>query len=109
MNQKLSSGRLSRSRIGGSLSVLLCAPVVALALTGCGGTEPSSSSEADNSAPNGDEIMSWEEFRANVYRDPERGVYIIADEQGLSDAELRVVYERYVKTGVLVVKPLGRR
>ncbi|WP_437275112.1 hypothetical protein WME90_28110 [Sorangium sp. So ce375] len=53
--------------------------------------------------------MSWEEFRANVYRDPERGVYIIADEQGLSDAELRVVYERYVKTGVLVVKPLGRR
>ncbi|WP_157906943.1 hypothetical protein WME95_29750 [Sorangium sp. So ce327] len=53
--------------------------------------------------------MSWEEFQANVYRDPQRGVYLIDDEQGLNDAELRVVYERYVKTGALVVKPLGRR
>ncbi|WP_437542234.1 hypothetical protein WMF11_30205 [Sorangium sp. So ce295] len=89
--------------------MFLCVPVVALALAGCGGTEPSSSSESDESTPNGDEIMSWEEFQANVHRDPQRGVYIIDDEQGLNDAELRVVYERYVKTGALVVKPLGRR
>ncbi|WP_437521873.1 hypothetical protein WME79_30040 [Sorangium sp. So ce726] len=109
MNQGSSSGRLPRSRIERSLSVLLCAPVVALAIAGCGGADSSSSSEADESTPNGDEIMSWEEFKANVHRDPERGVYIIADEQGLNDAELRVVYERYVKTGALVVKPLGRR
>ena len=109
MNRGSSSGRLSRSRIGSSLSVLLCVPVVALALAGCGGAEPSTSSESDESAPDRDEIMSWEEFKANVYRDPQRGVYMIDDEQGLDDAELRVVYERYVKTGALVVKPLGRR
>ncbi|CAN95535.1 hypothetical protein predicted by Glimmer/Critica [Sorangium cellulosum So ce56] len=109
MNRGSPSRRLSRSRVGSSLSVLLCVPVVALALAGCGGTEPSSSSESDESAPDRDETMSWEEFQANVYRDPQRGVYLIDDEQGLNDAELRVVYERYVKTGALVVKPLGRR
>ncbi|WP_438025713.1 hypothetical protein [Sorangium sp. So ce233] len=48
--------------------------------------------------------MSWEEFQANVYRDPARGVYLIgSDERGLNDAELRVVYERYIQTGALVV------
>ncbi|WP_437483788.1 hypothetical protein WME75_43480 [Sorangium sp. So ce1014] len=54
--------------------------------------------------------MSWEEFQANAYRDPERGLYILdGDERGLNDVELRAVYDRYVQTGVLVVKPLGRR
>ncbi|WP_437726695.1 hypothetical protein [Sorangium sp. So ce861] len=52
--------------------------------------------------------MSWEEFKANAHRDPERGVYIIdGDERGLSAAELRAVYERYVKTGALVVNRAG--
>jgi hypothetical protein len=100
MNQGSSSGRLSRSRIGCSLSVLLCA----LALAGCGATDPSSSSEADESAPSGDTDMSWEEFKANAHRDPARGVYILgSDERGLDEAELRVVYERYLQTGALIV------
>ncbi|XXX72339.1 hypothetical protein WMF30_32295 [Sorangium sp. So ce134] len=47
--------------------------------------------------------MSWEEFKANVHRDPERGLYIIDDKRGLNDAELRVVYESYLQTGALVV------
>ncbi|WP_437970967.1 hypothetical protein WMF04_17525 [Sorangium sp. So ce260] len=48
--------------------------------------------------------MSWEEFQANAHRDPERGIYIIdGDERGLSEAELRVVYERYIQTGALVL------
>jgi hypothetical protein len=72
--------------------------------------DPSSSSGDDESAPSGDDELSWEEFQANAYRDPERGLYILdGDERGLNDAELRAVYERYVQTGVLVVKPLGRR
>ncbi|WP_437753550.1 hypothetical protein [Sorangium sp. So ce1389] len=104
MNQGSSSGRLSRSRIGRSLSILLCAPVMALVLAGCGGVDPSSPSEADESAPSEDTDLSWEEFQANVYRDPGRGLYIIgSDDRGLNDAELRVVYDRYVKTGTLVV------
>lgn len=104
MNQGSSLGRLSRSRIGRSLSVLLCAPVVALMLAGCGGVEPSSSSESDGSAPGEDTELSWEEFQANVYRDPQRGVYLIgSDGRGLNDAELRVVYERYLRTGAIVV------
>ncbi|WP_437925205.1 hypothetical protein WMF37_40125 [Sorangium sp. So ce291] len=104
MKQGSSSGRLSRSRIGRSLSILLCAPVMALVLAGCGGVEPSSPSEADESTPNEDTDLSWEEFQANVYRDPARGLYILGgDGRGLNDAELRVVYERYVQTGALVV------
>ncbi|WP_437630363.1 hypothetical protein [Sorangium sp. So ce854] len=48
--------------------------------------------------------MSWEEFKANAHRDPARGVYMIgSDERGLDEAELRVVYERYLRTGTLVV------
>ena len=48
--------------------------------------------------------MSWEEFKANAYLDPERGTYIIdRDERGLNDTELRVVYERYLLTGALIV------
>ncbi|WP_437828948.1 hypothetical protein [Sorangium sp. So ce1153] len=48
--------------------------------------------------------MSWEEFQANVYRDPGCGLYILgSDGRGLNDAELRVVYQRYVQTGALVV------
>src|SRR5688500_16493761 len=85
MTQGSSSGRLSRSRIGCSLSVLLCAPVMALVLAGCGGMDPSSSSEADESTPSGDEDMSWEEFQANAHRDPERGLYILdGDDRGLN-------------------------
>ncbi|WP_433931641.1 hypothetical protein AB3662_45190 [Sorangium cellulosum] len=73
-------------------------------LVGCGGAEPSSSSEADEAAPGEDTELSWEEFQANVYRDPARGVYLIgSDERGVNDAELRVVYERYLRTGALVV------
>ncbi|MGK3985958.1 hypothetical protein WME99_23115 [Sorangium sp. So ce136] len=77
---------------------------MALVLAGCGGTEPSPSSETDESTPNEDTDLSWEEFQANVYRDPVRGLYIIgSDGRGLDDAELRVVYERYVRTGALIV------
>jgi hypothetical protein len=81
---------------------------MALVLAGCGGTDPSSSSEADESTPNGDTELSWEEFQANAHRDPERGTYIIdGDERGLDDAGLRVVYERYLQTGALVLNRLG--
>lgn len=106
MAQGSSSGRLSRSRIARSLSILLCAPVMALVFAGCGSADPSSSSdsEADESTPNEDTDLSWEEFQANVYRDPGRGLYILgSDGRGLNDAELRVVYQRYVQTGALVV------
>ncbi|MGK3978123.1 hypothetical protein WMF38_41225 [Sorangium sp. So ce118] len=73
-------------------------------LAGCGSADPSSSSEADESAPSEDTDLSWEEFQANVYRDPERGLYILgSDGRGLTDAELRVVYKRYLQTGTLVV------
>ncbi|XXT17058.1 hypothetical protein WME94_43205 [Sorangium sp. So ce429] len=79
-------------------------------LAGCGSADPSSSSEADESTPSEDTDLSWEEFQANVYRDPERGLYIIgSDERGLNDAELRVVYERYIQTGTLVVNRLDGR
>ncbi|MGK3992341.1 hypothetical protein [Sorangium sp. So ce1024] len=48
--------------------------------------------------------MSWEEFQANAHRDPVRDVYLIgSDERGLDEAELRVVYERYLETGTLIV------
>ncbi|WP_437599326.1 hypothetical protein [Sorangium sp. So ce590] len=54
--------------------------------------------------------MSWEEFQANAHRDPVRGLYTLdGDDRGLNEVELRAVYERYVQTGVLVVKPLRRR
>ncbi|WP_437733263.1 hypothetical protein [Sorangium sp. So ce1335] len=100
MNRESSSWRLSRSRIGCSLSVLLCA----LVLAGCGGMDPSTSSEDDGSAPSDDTELSWEEFQANAHRDPVRGVYVIdGDNRELSAAELRVVYERYIQTGALIV------
>ncbi|KYF77829.1 hypothetical protein BE11_37500 [Sorangium cellulosum] len=71
--------------------------------------DPSTSSGSDESAPDEDTELSWEEFQANVYRDPARGVYLIgSDERGLNDAELRVVYERYLRTGALVVDRSGR-
>lgn len=93
-----------------SLSVLLCAPLMALVLAGCGGTDPSSE-DADEVTPDlADAYMSWEEFQANAHHDPTRGVYIIdGDDRELNGAELRAVYERYIRTGVLVVKPLERR
>ncbi|WP_437723021.1 hypothetical protein [Sorangium sp. So ce861] len=77
---------------------------MALALAGCGGAEPSPSSEAEESTPSENTDMSWEEFQANAHRDQERGLYIIDGfERGLNDAELRAVYERYVQTGALIV------
>ncbi|KYF77419.1 hypothetical protein BE20_42025 [Sorangium cellulosum] len=83
---------------------------MALALAGCGGEEPSSSSdsEAEESAPSENTDMSWEEFQANAHRDKESGLTVIDGfERRLNDAELRAVYERYVQTGALVVD--GRR
>ncbi|AUX37003.1 MULTISPECIES: hypothetical protein [Sorangium] len=77
---------------------------MALALAGCGGAEPSSSSEDDESTPSENTDMSWEEFKANAHRDQDRGLYTIDGfERRLNDVELRAVYERYVQTGALVV------
>ncbi|WP_437630694.1 peptidase M10 [Sorangium sp. So ce854] len=104
MNQESSSDRQSWSRVGATRLVLRCAPVVALALTGCADIDSASSFEEAASSEVGDTSLSFEEFRARVYREPARGIYIIdGDEPVLDDAELRAVYERHFQPGALVV------
>ncbi|WNG43061.1 matrixin family metalloprotease [Archangium minus] len=46
-------------------------------------------------APEEQKKMSWEEFQANVYQEPETGVFIYAGDQMAEDeAELRAAYEQ---------------
>ncbi|WNG49990.1 matrixin family metalloprotease [Archangium minus] len=72
-----------------------------LAAVGCGGAEGLSDAEPVGQA------LSWEEFRAQVYQDPE-GVFIVNGDTPLHNEKLlREFYEQYVKAGQLIVHAPG--
>ncbi|WP_200883673.1 peptidase M10 [Archangium violaceum] len=77
------------------------AGLTALAATGCSGPE-----EQLDPGPVGQGI-TWEEFRAQAHVDPE-GVFIVDGDVALHDeARLREYFERYVKSGQLMVHTSG--
>ncbi len=64
---------------------------VSLLATACGGPE---------AQPEQQPKMSWEEFQANVYVEPETGFFIYDNDQlAETEAELREVYEQYAGGG----------
>jgi serralysin len=68
-----------------SRSVALLAGVTLLG-TACGGSDESTTPEP---------MMSWEEFRANVFQEPESGAFIYAgDQKADSEQELRDAYQQ---------------
>jgi serine protease len=56
----------------------------------------------------GDNAMSFEEFEATVYREPDTGIYIVDGDTPLqNELELRAFYERYVQPGALIIHQAG--
>ncbi|MDI1479130.1 M57 family metalloprotease [Polyangium sp. y55x31] len=52
--------------------------------------------------------MSWEEFKANAYQEPDTGVYIVdGDTPMFSEAELEAFYLEHVQQGALAVMTSG--
>ncbi len=52
--------------------------------------------------------LSWEEFRAQVYQEPDTGIFIVdGDVPVLSEALLREFYESSVRSGQLIVHNVG--
>jgi hypothetical protein len=81
-------------RIAASLTVLAAA-------AGCGGPE-----NLHDTGPVGHAI-SWNQFRSQVYMDPE-GVFIVDGDTPIHDEKLlREFFEKYVKDGQLIVKTAG--
>ena len=58
-------------------------PILMLVLVGC--------------ATDSSDVVSWEEFQARAYHEPETGLYIMNGDEPVKDlGELRAMYERYV-------------
>ena len=52
--------------------------------------------------------LSWEEFQANVFQEPDSGVYIVNGDTPISDIKhLREFYDHYVRAGALIVNTVG--
>lgn len=52
--------------------------------------------------------LSWEEFQANVYQEPESGIYIVDGDTPIDDIEeLKEFYLTYVQSGALIVHTVG--
>ncbi|QRK08982.1 matrixin family metalloprotease [Archangium violaceum] len=87
---------MTKSRIVASLAGLSL-----LATVGCGGADG-----LPDTGPVG-QALSWEEFRAQVYQDPE-GVFIVNGDTPIHNEKLlREFYEQYVKPGQLIVHTSG--
>ncbi|MBZ4395848.1 M57 family metalloprotease [Myxococcus faecalis] len=87
---------MSQSKIVGALAGLAL-------LAGCGGenTTPPPSEEVSQG-------MSWEEFLAGVYQEPDTGIFIAdGDTPFASEKHLREFYENNVRNGQLIVHTAG--
>ncbi|MDC0745342.1 M57 family metalloprotease [Polyangium mundeleinium] len=81
-------------------ATVLAASVAVLA-TGCG-VASSPEEQVD------DTFVSFEEFEATVYREPDTGIYIVDGDTPIEDrARLQVFYEQHVQAGALVVNRVG--
>src|SRR6185503_4255325 len=55
-----------------------------------------------------DTVMSFEEFEALTYQEPESGIYIVdGDTPVTTFADLELFYEEYVRQGALIVNKRG--
>lgn len=77
-------------------------------LSGCtaGGADP------DLDAPESEEVadshVSFEEFEAMLYREPDTGIYIVEGDIPIGDREaLREYYDRYVHPSALIIEQVG--
>ncbi|WP_194869590.1 M57 family metalloprotease [Myxococcus sp. AB025B] len=87
---------MSQSKIVGALAGLAL-------LAGCGGenTTPPPSEEVSQG-------MSWEEFLAGVYQEPDTGIFIAdGDTPFATEKHLREFYENNVRNGQLIVHTAG--
>jgi serine protease len=85
-----------------SRNFLMLLAGVAVASTGCVGEAAAPSENVDTAG------MSWEEFQANVFQEPESGVYIVDHDipvYGIKN--LREFYDRNVRDGALIVDTVG--
>ena len=75
---------------------------MAVASTGCVGEAVAPSENVDTAG------MSWEEFQANVFQEPESGLYIVDRDipiEGIRN--LREFYDHNVRAGALIVNTVG--
>jgi serine protease len=85
-----------------SRNILMLLAGMAVASTGCVGEAVAPSENVDTAG------MSWEEFQANVFQEPESGVYIVDHDipiEGIRN--LREFYDRNVRAGALIVDTVG--
>ncbi|WP_394834212.1 M57 family metalloprotease [Pendulispora rubella] len=95
MKQRFRSMRLA------STLVLLAVGVASGA--GCG-TDASGSAVEDVR----DTQMSFEEFEATVYREPDTGIYIVNGDTPLQNRdELKAFFDQYIRQGALIVNRVG--
>jgi hypothetical protein len=80
--------------------------LVAVAVAAIGCTAESSSPAADGPIEN--TLMSFEEFEATVYQEPNTGMYIVNGDTALENREqVKAFFERYVRSGALIVDRSG--
>ncbi|AEI62878.1 M57 family metalloprotease [Corallococcus macrosporus] len=88
---------MSQSKFVGALTGLAL-------LAGCGGNDGSTTTPEENLGQG----MSWEEFLAQVYQEPETGIFIAdGDTPFASEKHLREFYDNNVKNGQLIVHRVG--
>src|SRR4051812_39319567 len=82
-----------------SLSVTgLMMGAAALSFTGC------ATSDADDGEDVGQSTMTFEEFEARVYQEPETGIYIVnGDTPVETRAKLKEFFEKFIQPGALIV------
>ncbi|XXF78920.1 M57 family metalloprotease [Myxococcaceae bacterium GXIMD 01537] len=73
-------------------------------LAGCGeGADPASPGAETRQG-----ALSWEEFRAGVYQEPESGIFIANGDEAFADEKLlREFYEKHLQEGALIVHTVG--
>ncbi len=78
---------------------------MAVLSTGCVGELGAPSVDAENVETTG---QSWEEFQANVFQEPDSGIYIVNGDTPISDIKhLREFYDHYVRVGALIINKVG--
>ena len=85
-----------------SRTFLMLLAGMAVASTGCVGEAVAPSENVDTAG------LSWEEFQANVFQEPESGMYIVDRDipiEGIKN--LREFYDHNVRAGALIVNRVG--
>lgn len=96
------------SNRGAALGVMATgmAMATAIAMVGCAGDDRLDDRSDDESLRTVG--MSWEEFRAGVYQEPDTGVYIVdGDTPVVGDEELATFYADHFQAGALAVHRAG--